>query len=59
MIPELNAYGVRVTIVESAGADGATVVYVDTDLEIVSEGSQGPRIRIRLNDDLVFDGTEE
>jgi hypothetical protein len=49
--------GVTVTICPSAGLDGAPVVMVDTDESLEgADGSPGPRIRIRLNDEPVFVG---
>lgn len=46
--------GVTVTITTSAGSDKAPVVFVDT-LEAL-DGPNGPRIRIRLNDESVYEG---
>lgn len=47
-------YGVEVTVTRSAGEDGAPVIFVDTGDEL--ERERGPAIRIRLNDELVYEG---
>jgi hypothetical protein len=53
-----DAHGVTAIVTRSAGADAAPVVFVDTDdqLEGSSSCSPGPRIRINLNDNPVYEG---
>ncbi|SRR6266704_603742 len=44
-----------VTVTRSAGADGAVVVFVDTDFE--PDGSDdGPGLRVVVNDEPVYEG---
>lgn len=47
---------VTVTITESAGQDGAPVVFVDTHEDLDAE--RGPAIRILLNDEPVYVGKD-
>lgn len=53
---EIEGLGVKVTVTESAGNDGAVVVFVDTPgwEPDASDGSRG--LRVLLNDDSVYDG---
>lgn len=52
----LTSEGVTVTITRSAGRDGAPVVFVDNDGDVIPDGPRGPELRIRLNDELVYEG---
>lgn len=51
---ECDALGVTVTICK--GQDGAPVVFVDTSEE--NESTKGPAVRVRLNDEPIWNGTE-
>jgi hypothetical protein len=46
--------GVRVSIMDSPGDDGAMVVYIDTDFE--PNGSDGSGLRVYINDDITYEG---
>jgi hypothetical protein len=51
----LNPFGVTTIVTRSAGADGAVVVFIDTDFEPgASDG--GPGLRVRINDDTTYAG---
>jgi hypothetical protein len=50
--PTLDALGVEITV--SRGTDGQPVVFVDTTAEL--DAPDGPAIRIRLNDEIVYGG---
>ncbi len=56
MIARAALLGVEVTITRSAGADNAPVVFVDSDPERIADGERGPRMRILLNDEPVYEG---
>lgn len=47
--------GVKVTITESAGLDGAVVIFIDTDFE-PSAIDGGPGLRVLINDDPTYEG---
>lgn len=51
-----EAHGVRAHITPSAGSDGAVVVFVDTDFE--PDGSDGPGLRVLVNDEGVYTGVD-
>jgi hypothetical protein len=46
---------VTVTVTRSGGADGAMLVFIDTDFE-PNGSDDGPGLRVRLNDDIVYEG---
>jgi hypothetical protein len=50
----MEAYGITVTIDCSSATDGAPVVFIDTDESL--ECGEGPRIRVRLNDEPIYVG---
>lgn len=53
-VPELIDHGVLVQVLPSAGSDGAIVVLIDTQFE--PDGSDGPGLRILLNDSDAYIG---
>jgi hypothetical protein len=53
---EMTFWGASVTITRSAGRDGAPVVFVDSDPEWIGDGARGPRMRILLKDEPVYEG---
>ena len=56
---ETNEYSDLVKVTVERGWDGAPVVYIDTNSDLDgTEGSVGPSIRVRLNDDLIYGGTD-
>jgi hypothetical protein len=56
----VNYLGTEVTITKSAGADGAVVIFIDTDFEpdrgAWDGRSEGPGLRVNINDDPTFVG---
>lgn len=52
---EVKGHEVIVTVTESAGRDGAVVVFIDTLFE-PGGGDGGPGLRVLINDDETYAG---
>lgn len=55
-VPEFHEKGIEITVLRSAGSDGAVVVFIDTPNWEPNGSDGGPGLRVLINDHETYEG---